>query len=95
MMRIIARHVAIALTPEPQRFCSWAREVARSEGAEGWAAAAGDGVEVWFEGTAPAVEAMIDWCASIIESPKEALCVTSQRPVLKGGFDVLDAPPGA
>ena len=94
-MRIIARHVAIESAAEPERFCSWAREVAASEGAEGWAAATGAGVEVWLEGTSPAVEAMIDWCASIIEVPREALAVTEQQPALKGGFDVLDAPPGA
>jgi hypothetical protein len=95
MMRIIARHVALVDLPDPGRFCAWAREVATVEGAEGWAAPAGVGAEVWFEGPAPVVEAMIEWCASISEMSSDQLDVAPQRPVLRGGFEILETPPGA
>ncbi len=94
-MRVVARHAAIAAVESPTNFCQWAREVAMAEGAEGWAAPVGEGVEVWFEGSAPAVEAMLEWCVSITESTDDGLEVTPQRPVLRGGFDVLEAPPTA
>lgn len=94
MIRVIARHAVIPTVDDPVRFCSWAGEVAASEAAEGWGAPAGEGVEVWFEGSAPAVEAMIEWCASTLEVAKDELKVSVQRPLLRGGFDVLEVPPG-
>lgn len=95
MMRVIARHAVIPSVADPARFCAWAGEVAVAEAAEGWGAPAGEGVEVWFEGSVPAVEAMIDWCASTLEMTRDELELTVQRPVLRGGFDVLDVPPSA
>jgi len=93
MMRVIARHVAVDTVADPARFCAWAREVAVAEAAEGWVAPSGDGIEAWFEGSVPAVEAMLDWCVSTLEIARNDLESTTQRPVLGGGFDLLEAPP--
>ena len=92
-MRVIARHATIRQVPDPAHFCTWVHEIATAKGAEGWAAPAGDDVQVWFEGTTPVVEAMLEWCTSIHEGASDGLVVSVQRPVLAGGFDILEAAP--
>ena len=93
MMRIIARHALLATVEDPERFCTWVAEVALAEGAEGWVARSGDAVEVWFEGSAPVVEAMLDWCSATHGVVRSEMAMSEQRPVLRGGFDILSAPP--
>ena len=93
MMRVIARHATISTVDDPAHFCQWVFEVATVEGAEGWVAPARGGVEAWFEGSTPAVEAMLEWCKSIVVQWDGTVDVSPQRPCLKGGFEVLEASP--
>ena len=94
MMRVIANHVALVGVDEPQRVCQWLREIALTEGAEGWACAQADCVEAWFEGSPPAVEAMLTWCRTHDATAHASAEVSTQRPCLKGGFEILDEVPG-
>jgi acylphosphatase len=90
---VVAKHVVITGLEEPARTCLWLREVALTEGVEGWASAVDGGVEAWFEGSIHTVDAMVDWCQVHAGPPAARVETAAQRPSLRGGFEVLDSVP--
>ncbi len=95
MTRVVAQHITLRGVEEPQRFCQWLREVALSEGAEGWVSVTEGSVEAWFEGSPAVVDAMLAWCCGHDAAVKAAIEQRTQRPCLRGGFELLDEAPSS
>ncbi|MGB0589737.1 MAG: acylphosphatase [Myxococcota bacterium] len=95
MLRVVARHVVLSALQEPERISLWLKEIALTEGVEGWVALSADGIEAWFEGSTSAVDTMVAWCESRGAELGGAIQSTSQRPCLKGGFEILKQAPSS
>jgi hypothetical protein len=93
MLRVVAKHVILADLDAPERTCQWLREVAVGEGVEGWVAPKDAGLEAWFEGSTSAVDAMLAWCESQRGKPDAPMHISTQRPCLCGGFELLEQAP--
>lgn len=95
MLRVVAKHVVLPELEEPERISQWLREIALTEGVEGWVAPSAGGIEAWFEGSTSAVDAMVAWCESQGVELGASIQSSSQRPCLKGGFELLKQAPSA
>ena len=45
MLRVVAKHVVLPELEEPERISQWLREIALTEGVEGWVAPSAGGID--------------------------------------------------